>query len=165
MGPQNLNKIFDNKHIIENSETLFVRTGYFNRELSPQRRNKVQNSILAAESKERSVEDVINDLNYESVKMDNEDRVIELLEELYDRMETENLLNTKVSSKMKIHILKALYKYVESQNEKLLLNIARVILGVSNVHIFCNDRYISFTPTVMNIEKNVTVKIIKTNSY
>ncbi|KAJ3654800.1 hypothetical protein Zmor_013962 [Zophobas morio] len=110
LGPQNLNKIFDNKHIIENSETLFVRT--------------------AAESKERSVEDVINDLNYESVKMDNEDRVIELLGELYDRMETENLLNTKVSSKMKIHILKALYKYVESQNEKLLLNIARVILGL-----------------------------------
>ncbi|RZB39285.1 armadillo repeat-containing protein 2 [Asbolus verrucosus] len=129
LGPQNLNKIFDNRHIIENSETLFVRTGYFNRELSSQLRNKVQNSILA-ENKERTVDDVINDLNYESIRMDNEGAVIELLDELYECMEKEDLLTTKVSSKMKIHILKALYKYVESQNERLLLNIARVILGL-----------------------------------
>lgn len=127
MGPQNLNKIFDNRHIIENSETLFIGTGYMNREKA--QRNK--NSILAAECKERSVDDVINDLNNESIKMDNDTRVIELLEELYDKMEKANLLTTKIHSKLKIHVLKALYKFIESQNEQLLLNIARVILGVS----------------------------------
>jgi hypothetical protein len=110
LGPQNLNKIFDNRHIIENSETLFVRT--------------------AAESKERNVDDIINELNYESTRVDNESLVIDLLDELYQCMEKEHLLATKVGSKMKIHILKALYKYVESQNEKLLLNIARVILAL-----------------------------------
>ncbi|KYB28497.1 armadillo repeat-containing protein 2 isoform X2 [Tribolium castaneum] len=108
LGPQNLNKIFDNRHIIENSETLFVGT----------------------ENKERNIDDVIDDLNNESNRMDNEDFVIELLEELYGKMEKANLLSTKVSSKMKIHVLKALYKFVESQNERLLLNIARVILGL-----------------------------------
>ncbi|KYB28498.1 armadillo repeat-containing protein 2 isoform X1 [Tribolium castaneum] len=128
LGPQNLNKIFDNRHIIENSETLFVGTGYLNRGQNPHRGNKVQNSIL--ENKERNIDDVIDDLNNESNRMDNEDFVIELLEELYGKMEKANLLSTKVSSKMKIHVLKALYKFVESQNERLLLNIARVILGL-----------------------------------
>ncbi|KAL3283552.1 hypothetical protein HHI36_006691 [Cryptolaemus montrouzieri] len=45
-------------------------------------------------------------------------------------MEREKMLDVKVSSKMKIYILKCLYKFVESTNEVLLLNIARIILAI-----------------------------------
>lgn len=69
-------------------------------------------------------------LNLENTKKNNDGVVIECLNDLYDCMEKENMLNNKVSSKTKIYILKCLYKYVESQNEKLLLGIARVILAV-----------------------------------
>lgn len=60
----------------------------------------------------------------------NDTAVIKLLDELYTCLERENLLNAKMTSKTKIHILKCLYKFVESQNETLLLNIARIILSV-----------------------------------
>lgn len=131
LGPQNLNKIFDNRQIIEHSETLFIRTGYLTREISPKRKNLVlHNSILADV---RTVEDVVNDLNTESTRMDNDNYVIELLNELYEFMDRENLKGSKIGSKLKIHILKGLYRFVESQNEQVLLSIARVILGVSHI--------------------------------
>lgn len=140
LEPQNLTKIFENKQIIENSETLFVKTGYFNNALIA---NKSDTKVYAlddtASANDRTVEEVIEMLTTESVKTHNDAVVIELLEALYERMEKENMLNTKISSKMKIYILKCLYKFVESQNERLLLNIARIILAVSVViNIYSN---------------------------
>lgn len=128
LEPQNLTKIFDNKQIVQNSETLFIKTGYFHKFSNNSRNPKP--SSLEAEVKEKTVDDVINILNVESIKKNNDDIVIECLNDLYDCMEKEDMLNNKVSSKTKIYILKCLYKYVESQNEKLLLGIARVILAV-----------------------------------
>lgn len=135
LGPQNLDKIFENKHIIEGSETLFAKGGYFNRDLRKQR-NKIMKSFSVLEMcdnmKERTFDDVLDLLNGEQYR-NNDAVVIDLLNELYECMEKERMVTVHVGSKTKIHILKCLYKYVESQNEQLLLNIGRIILAVSIV--------------------------------
>lgn len=131
LEPQNLSKIFENKQIIENSETLFVKTGYLNNAIY---KNKLDTKIYALDdttAKDKTVDEIIELLIAESVKTQNDTSVIELLDILYNCMEKNNMLTTKISSKTKIHILKCLYKFVESQNEKLLLSIARIILAVS----------------------------------
>ncbi|KAI4465321.1 armadillo repeat containing 2 [Holotrichia oblita] len=131
LEPQNLSKIFENKQIIENSETLFVKTGYLNNAIS---KNKLDTKIYALDdtttAKNKTVDEIIELLITESVKTQNDAIVIELLDMLYSCMEKNNMLTSKVSSKTKIHILKCLYKFVESQNEKLLLSIARIILAL-----------------------------------
>lgn len=130
LGPQNLEKLFDNKQIIENSQTLFLNTGYFTSQLN---RSYLQNntSISVNQQKRRTLEDVVTDLNSDKVTYD-DNRIIALLEELYGFMEQENLLNSKVSSKLKVFILKCLYRFVESKNEVVLINVAKIILSVSN---------------------------------
>lgn len=85
---------------------------------------------MCGNMKERTFDDVLELLNSEQYK-NNEPVVVNLLNELYECMEKEHMICVHVSSKTKIHILKCLYKYVESQNEQLLLNIGRVILAVS----------------------------------
>lgn len=108
-----------------------MSTGYFTNQLKDSSfRNKIPKSILVENKKERSYEDVIAELNIEK-EINSEGRVIGLLEELYDYMDRENLVNSKVSSKLRVHILKCLYKFVESKNEQILINIAKVILSVS----------------------------------
>lgn len=80
--------------------------------------------------KARTLDDVLELLNSEQYKS-NEAVVIDLMNELYECMEKEKMITVHVGSKTKIHILKCLYKYVDSQNEQLLLNIGRVILAVN----------------------------------
>lgn len=60
-----------------------------------------------------------------------EKEIMKILEELYECLDKNKLFGSKITSKMKIQILKCLYKQVESQNEELLLQIARIILTVS----------------------------------
>lgn len=133
LGPQNLNKLFENKQIVENSETLFTKTGYFNnlKETKKSANDKSSLDSKLNKPKENTVENILELLNQESKRSNNEAIVINLLSNLYNCMEKENCLNANIDSKMKIRILKCLYKYVESQDEKLLLNIARIILAVS----------------------------------
>lgn len=135
LGPQNLDKIFENKHIIESSETLFSQGSYFNRDMCKQR-NKITKSFSVLEMcdnmNERTFDDVLELLNSEQYK-NNDVVTIGLLNELYECMERENMITVHVGSKTKIHILKCLYKYVESQNEQLLLNIGKIILAVSEI--------------------------------
>ncbi|KAJ8975565.1 hypothetical protein NQ317_000249 [Molorchus minor] len=101
LGPQNLENIFDNKQIIENSQTLFLNTGYFSSQLyNAKLTNKISTSILANENKIRTVEDVLRDLNEENGIDYNENRIIHLVGEIYDK----------------------------SQSECILINIAKVIL-------------------------------------
>ncbi|CAH2005835.1 unnamed protein product [Acanthoscelides obtectus] len=109
LEPQNLEKIFDNRHIVENSQTLFLRSD---------------------QKRERNLEDVLDDLNNEHGKSGNDKKIVSLLEELYKFMEKDNPMNKKVPSKLKIKILKCLYRFVESQNEHILINIAKVILSL-----------------------------------
>lgn len=126
LGPENLEKLFDNKQIVENSQTLFLNTGYFTSQLNIS--NLESNSSISVNSKKRrNLENVVEDLN--SAKSDH--KVTALLEELYSFMEQENMLNSKVPSKLKVSILKCLYKFVESKNEYILINIAKIILSVS----------------------------------
>ncbi|XP_044752199.1 armadillo repeat-containing protein 2 isoform X2 [Coccinella septempunctata] len=110
LGPQNLEKIFDNRQIIENSTTLFVE------------------KVLDA--KDKTVDDILQCLNMEAGRGANEETVVRLLSEMYDCMERQKMLDVKVTSKMKIQILKCLYKYVESTNQVLLLSLARIILAL-----------------------------------
>lgn len=134
LGPQNLNKLFDNQNIINNSDTLFVRTGYFNRHLKSQITNK--NTILVeTDFNVRTLNDILNDLNYEQQSNHmNDEHIIELFNELYDFMENDKLLDGKICSKIKIQILKCLYKFVESKNDQLLICIGKIILAVRNFH-------------------------------
>lgn len=134
LEPQNLTKIFDNKEIICNSETLFVKRGLFNKY-----QHKNDDKIIMKKSdldlqdysdNDKTVDNIIRILNKECLNNNDNEFVVNLLNDLYDGMEKENMLNGKINSKTKITILKCLYKYVESQNNKLLLNIARIILAV-----------------------------------
>lgn len=77
------------------------------------------------------MDDVLISLNKESERKYKDDVVISLLHELYDCMEKEKLLEGKINSKLKIQILKTLYKFVESQEERILIIIAKIILAVS----------------------------------
>ncbi|CAH1133333.1 unnamed protein product [Ceutorhynchus assimilis] len=108
LGPQNLIKIFDNKHIIENSESLFTST--------------VDGT--------RTIDDIMNELNKADPKNYNDEIVKSLLEEMYEFMEKDGLLDGKISSKLRIVILKCLYRFVESKNEQILINIAQIILAM-----------------------------------
>lgn len=126
LGPENLEKLFDNKQVVENSQTLFLNTGYFTSQLNKSNLEK-NSSISVNLKKKRSLENVLEDLNSAT----GDHRVITLLEELYSYMEQENMLNSKVPSKLKVSILKCLYKFVESKNEDILINIAKIILSVS----------------------------------
>ncbi|XP_045470779.1 armadillo repeat-containing protein 2 isoform X2 [Harmonia axyridis] len=110
LGPQNLEKIFDNRQIIEHSTTLFVE------------------KVLEAEDK--TVDDIVACLNTQSCVKADEETVVRLLSEMYDCMEKQKMLDVKVTSKMKIHILKCLYRFVESPNPVLLLGLARIILAL-----------------------------------
>ncbi|KAJ8918425.1 hypothetical protein NQ315_008122 [Exocentrus adspersus] len=114
------------QQIIEHSETLFLKTGFFARQLVT---NKTQQSILAENKTERNVENVLKDLNDQHGNVNEED-TNHLLLELYECMEKEKMLDPKVPSKLKIQILKCLYKFVESRNEQILINIAKVILSL-----------------------------------
>ena len=137
LEPQNLTKIFDNQQIIESSETLFTHTGYLTKQYFSHKHNdfnKLQNSILAKGKNQRNVEEVLNDLNIINVQNYNEDDVNNLLEELYKLMEQEGLFASKISSKLKIMLLKSLYRFVESKNENILINIAQIILIVSKIY-------------------------------
>nr|XP_022913013.1 armadillo repeat-containing protein 2 isoform X1 [Onthophagus taurus] len=133
LGPQNLNKIFGNKQIVYDSETLFIESGYFKQD---QGKNVASTNYYSFDktvenkNKINTVDDVLNLLNVETSKNDNEILIIDLLDELYKCMENENMINGKVNSKTKIHILKCLYKFVESYNEELLLALARIILAL-----------------------------------
>ncbi|XP_030747859.1 armadillo repeat-containing protein 2 isoform X2 [Sitophilus oryzae] len=110
LGPQNLSKIFENKQIVEHSESLFTQT--------------------AEADQKRTVEMVLSELNRVDAQKYDEDVVRRLLEELYDVMEQDDLIGNKISSKLKIVILKNLYRFVESKNEDILINIAQVILAI-----------------------------------
>ncbi|KAK4879012.1 hypothetical protein RN001_007158 [Aquatica leii] len=122
LGVENLNKLFENRQIIENSESLFVKTGYLNN--LKQKINVKNESVDNA----KTVESIVEILTKHDKTC--ETNIIQLIVDLYQCMETENYLNANVDSKMKIRILKCLYRFVESNNEKLLLNIARVILAL-----------------------------------
>lgn len=129
LGPENLEKLFDNKQIVENSQTLFLNTGYFTSQF---KKSSVDNNspVSVNVRKKRNLENVVEDLNSAT----GDHRVVTLLEELYSFMEQENMLNSKVPSKLKVSILKCLYKFVESKNEDILINIAKIILTVSYIN-------------------------------
>lgn len=123
LGPQNLDKIFENKQIVQDSEKLFIQKNYW--------ANNKKAQIISEERDpfESTIEDLLNRLNAEIVDI----KVLDILKELYDCLDKNKLFGSKITSKMKIQILKSLYKQVESQNDELLLQLARIILAVSNV--------------------------------
>lgn len=114
-----------------------MKTGYFNNSSKDVKLNSTQNSLdFMNTSKLQTIEDVIIILNKESRKCNNETIIINLLSELYNRVKETNLSeSSKINSKTKIYILKCLYQFVEYQNERLLLEIARIILLVRLLQI------------------------------
>ena len=60
------------------------------------------------------------------------EEVIVLVSKLYTALEVEGVIGKNIqNTKLRSQVLKTLYKFVESSDEKLLLQIARVILAVS----------------------------------
>lgn len=145
LGPENLEKLFDNKQIVEHSQTLFLNTGYFTSQLN---KSNLENNSPVSENlrKKRNLENVVEDLNSAT----GDHRVLTLLEELYSFMEQENMLNSKVPSKLKVSILKCLYKFVESKNEDILINIAKIILTVSCINRLILDLITKFTRSTID---------------
>ncbi|XP_046392648.1 armadillo repeat-containing protein 2 isoform X2 [Ischnura elegans] len=76
------------------------------------------------------IEEIILRLNGESLIENNDSKVITLLEKLYEILDCNNLLGTKLGSKKKSVILQSLYKFVERSSNELLLELARIIMGL-----------------------------------
>lgn len=76
---------------------------------------------------ERNIEKILSKFNESKHEKD----IMSILKELYECLDKNKLLGSKITSKMKIQILKCLYKQVECQNEELLLQVARIILTVN----------------------------------
>ncbi|XP_071455226.1 armadillo repeat-containing protein 2 [Hetaerina americana] len=70
-------------------------------------------------------------LNSESANENNESKVIALLQNLYEMLDSKNLLGTKLNSKNKALILRSLYKFVERSSNELLLEVAHIILALN----------------------------------
>jgi hypothetical protein len=67
------------------------------------------------------------------VSEENIEEVISLMSKLYSALETEGEIGENFrNTKLRGQVLKVLYKFVESSNDTLLLQIARIILAVSN---------------------------------
>ncbi|XP_050309639.1 armadillo repeat-containing protein 2 isoform X2 [Anthonomus grandis grandis] len=131
LGPQNLTKIFDNKQIVEHSETLFTSTGYLTNQLNNLHNKRgIATDPVTNDLKPRTIDDILKNLNKIDLQNYDDETVKALLEELYEFMENDGMLNSKVSSKLKIVILKSLYRFVESKNEQILISIAQVILAI-----------------------------------
>lgn len=136
LGPRNLDKIFENKQIVQDSESLFMNKSFWGDKTRHQ--NKIKQILIderkpEVPSTEKHISEIISSLNSVSGKPDNDEKILLLLHELYDYMNKNHLFGSKVNSKLKIQILKCLYKQVESQNEEILLQVAKIILEVSNL--------------------------------
>lgn len=95
---------------------------------------KNDQSILVADKKERDLDDVLDELNSENEREFDENRVVRRLEEVFGFMEKNEWIDTKVPSKVKVRVLKCLYRFVECQSQQVLINIAKVILAVRSVY-------------------------------
>jgi hypothetical protein len=61
------------------------------------------------------------------------EEAVSCMSKLYSALEVEGGIGRNIqNTKLRAHVLKTLYKFVESSNEVLLLRIARIILAVSN---------------------------------
>jgi hypothetical protein len=72
------------------------------------------------------------------------EEAISCLSKLYSALEAEGGIGRNIqNTKLRAQVLKTLYKFVESSNEMLLLQIARIILAVSNNCILVRQLLIS----------------------
>lgn len=125
LEPRNLDNIFPNKQIIYDSENLFSKRSL---DFCP---NLLNGSNLDRPSSP-PITKILDQLSDTTLNCDD---LIKYLIELYDSLVLNGYVNNgkKIGSKLKLNILKCLYKYVECNNERVLLNIARIILAVSNL--------------------------------
>jgi hypothetical protein len=72
------------------------------------------------------------------------EEAISCVSKLYSALEVEGGIGKNIqNTKLRAQVLKTLYKFVESSNEMLLLQIARIILAVSISFIPTNQLYVT----------------------
>lgn len=71
----------------------------------------------------------------------NDIELIPVFERLYQVLERDNIPTSK-DNKLKSHVLKVIYKFVEMSDETLLLHITRIALMVRILFDFCNFRIV-----------------------
>lgn len=72
------------------------------------------------------------------------EEAVSCMSKLYSALEAEGGIGRNIqNTKLRAQVLKTLYKFVESSNEMLLLQIARIILAVSNNRILARQSLIS----------------------
>lgn len=132
LGPRNLDKIFENKQIVQDSENLFVDKNFWtDKKPNHQKKTKlVQEQTQEVPTYEKRVSEILTAIHEETGRQNSDKLILKLLQDLYNCLDKNNLFASKVNSKLKIQILKCLYKQVESQNEEILLEVARIILEV-----------------------------------
>lgn len=67
----------------------------------------------------------------------NDNELIPVFERLYQVLERDNIPTSK-DNKLKSHVLKSIYKFVEMSGETLLLHITRIALMVSILYNSCS---------------------------
>jgi hypothetical protein len=76
---------------------------------------------------------LVNFLFFSHVAEECTEEVMSCMSKLYSALEAEGGIGRNIqNTKLRAQVLKTLYKFVESSNEMLLLQIARIILAVSN---------------------------------
>lgn len=130
LEPRNLDNIFSNKQIIYDSANLFTKRRFDSYPNNPKAPSAATNLLFDEfNNSYASINEILDKLSDLTITCD---ELIKYLRLLYDCLKLEGYISggKKVGSKLKLSILKCLYKYVESNNEKILLNIARIILAV-----------------------------------
>lgn len=83
-------------------------------------------------------------LFFSHVAEDCTEEAISCMSKLYSALEAEGGIGRNIqNTKLRAQVLRTLYKFVESSNEMLLLQIARIILAVSNNCIVVTQLLIS----------------------
>ncbi|PNF40949.1 hypothetical protein B7P43_G08853 [Cryptotermes secundus] len=89
-----------------------------------------KNVVSAAEEKSSFVLSILSVLNSLAGKEECTEEAISCMSKLYSALEAEGGIGRNIqNTKLRAQVLKTLYKFVESSNEMLLLQIARIILA------------------------------------
>ncbi|XP_021923025.1 armadillo repeat-containing protein 2 isoform X2 [Zootermopsis nevadensis] len=86
--------------------------------------------VTVSEEKNNFIQSILTALNSLAGKEENIEEVVSLMLKLYSALETEGEIGKKFrNTKLRAQVLKTLYKFLESSNDMLLLQIARIILA------------------------------------
>ncbi|KAJ4439022.1 hypothetical protein ANN_14978 [Periplaneta americana] len=124
--PEMASEVKTKRSLQQTKQTNETAEGY----VSKKPKSEDNNLLSPTEVKSSSVQSILAVLNNLAGKEEYTEEVISLMSKLYTALEAEGGIGKNIqNTKLRGQVLKTLYKFVESSNETLLLQIARIILA------------------------------------